>query len=433
MKAFLKATSSVWAITDEMLEAIIEISSRDNDTIEAVAAKLGRPLDNTYNVELRNGIAILPVTGPLIRYANIFSRISGATSYEMLARDFTKSINDPNVQGIIFSIDSPGGEVNGVSDLAELISKTSTDKPVWAYIGGSGASGAYWIASQADMIYASDTALVGSVGVVYSTYDTTTQDEQAGRKRVTLVSSQSPNKALGVDTSEGRKQLQVVMDDTAEVFISKVAEGRGITPQQVLDNYGQGKVFVGQRALKQGLIDGVSTFEDTFSAMLRKIEGADAVPALAASKELPAVGGHVSSESEKGEKIMSEVATSPAPEQVKTIDRAYLNANHPTLVEEIRTEERARIQGIVGHESFEGREKLGKHLAFATDQSIDSAVSLLELSAKEAPVSTTASFSAVDEALKALSPEVGANVETDAETDELDAILKIGASMGLMK
>ena len=85
-----------WAIQQEMLNTMIAIAERDNvlDSVQALEAKLGRPLDNTYQMTVRDGVAVLPVQGPLMRYANMFSMISGATSYDLLATDFqTRTLN----------------------------------------------------------------------------------------------------------------------------------------------------------------------------------------------------------------------------------------------------------------------------------------------------------------------------------------------------
>jgi ClpP class serine protease len=104
---------------------MMEIASRAIDepiaTIEALEAKLGRPVNADGNMTVRDGVATIPVRGPLFRYANLFTMISGATSYETLATDLQQAIDDPKVRGIILMIDSPGGEVNGSAELANMI------------------------------------------------------------------------------------------------------------------------------------------------------------------------------------------------------------------------------------------------------------------------------------------------------------------------
>ena len=70
---------------------------------------MGRDMKNTYAVSTRGGVAVIPVTGPLFRHANLLTAVCGATSYELLAQDFNKALNDPNISAILFDVDSPGG------------------------------------------------------------------------------------------------------------------------------------------------------------------------------------------------------------------------------------------------------------------------------------------------------------------------------------
>lgn len=157
---------TVWAITPEMLSTMVSIAHQTNKSPEAIAKEMGRDMKNTYAVSTRGGVAVIPVTGPLFRHANLLTAVCGATSYELLAQDFNKALNDPKISAILFDVDSPGGEVNGCSELAEMIYKARGKKPIIAYASGSCCSGAYWIASACDKIMAADTAILGSIGVV---------------------------------------------------------------------------------------------------------------------------------------------------------------------------------------------------------------------------------------------------------------------------
>jgi hypothetical protein len=76
-----------WAITDQALAEICSIAERLGDGPEALAARLGRPLDNTRAVTVRDGVAVLPIVGPLFTRAGLFDDVSGATSFDQVARD----------------------------------------------------------------------------------------------------------------------------------------------------------------------------------------------------------------------------------------------------------------------------------------------------------------------------------------------------------
>lgn len=253
--------NEAWAIRPEWLETICAIAEREHEyagNIEALEQKLGRPLNNTYAVTMRDGVAILPMTGPLFRHANLMTQLSGATSYSTLATDLRAAVDNPAVTAIVLNIDSPGGEVRGVNELAKQIKAVRGVKPIVAYIGGSGASAAYWLASAADEIVADEVATIGSIGASLGVKVTA---ERAGEKSYTFVSSQSPLKNAAADTTEGATELQRLVNEYAQVFVETVAANRGVSVEDVLANYGKGTVFAGKAALERGMVDSIGTLE----------------------------------------------------------------------------------------------------------------------------------------------------------------------------
>lgn len=246
---------TIWAITPEMMGTMVEIARESRKTPEAIAREMGREMKDTNAASIRDGVAVIKVSGPLFRYANLMTRVCGATSYELLAQDFNKAVQSPQIKGILLDIDSPGGEVNGCSELSDMIYQARGKKPIIAYASGACCSGAYWIASACDKIFAADTAILGSIGVV-SIFEKDDED-----KTIEIVSSQSPNKRSNINTEEGRAKIQARVDELAEVFISKVARNRNITADDVVKNFGAGDVSVGQHAVRNGLADGLASFE----------------------------------------------------------------------------------------------------------------------------------------------------------------------------
>lgn len=247
---------TAWAIEPEAMQTIISIAQRVNDAPEAVAAKLGRPLDNARRVTERDGTAIIPVTGPIFRRANLFTEISGATSVEVLAQDLATAVADSSIERIVLDIDSPGGQATGIAEMAAQI-RAST-KPVTAYVDGVAASAAYWLAAAADRVVASPTALLGSIGVVASY-----RPEKDGP--IKIISSQSPLKQASPETEEGRAEAQRIVDELAAVFIQDVAAYRGTDPETVAAEFGRGSMRVAADAVRVGMADAVGGFEQLFS------------------------------------------------------------------------------------------------------------------------------------------------------------------------
>ena len=257
-----------WAIAPDWLEVIEEIATREGPGPEAVAARLGRPLANTRTVTMRDGVAVIPVTGPMFRYANLFTEISGATSVEQLALDFRAALDDPTVRAIVLDVNSPGGEADGVAEFASQVFQARGSKPITAYVGGTGASGAYWIASAAEKVVAGPTAMLGSIGVIASFDDRSKQLEAAGVKRTIITSRQSPLKNADPSADgPGRAAVQAVIDALADRFIGAVAKYRGVSKDKVEQKFGQGSILVGSDAVAAGMADRVSTLEEVIAEL----------------------------------------------------------------------------------------------------------------------------------------------------------------------
>ncbi|UTD54930.1 S49 family peptidase [Halomonas sp. MS1] len=255
--AFELAANHTWLITAEALDTVMTVAAREGD-VQALEAKLGRPLDNTRNVTVRDGVAVIPVTGPIFRHANLMTEISGATSTSSLATDIQEALDNPSVKALLLDIDSPGGEATGINELSEMIFQARSKKPVKAYVGGMGASAAYWIASAAEEVVIDDTAQLGSVGVVLNLRK---RDDKTGEKTYEIVSSNAPNKRPDLETEQGRAQLQTRTDELANVFLDKVARNRGIPREEVNDRFRQGGIATGALAVEAGMADRLGSLE----------------------------------------------------------------------------------------------------------------------------------------------------------------------------
>lgn len=255
------ALSQLWLMQPDALKVLLSIAARSQEQVEALVTTAGRPLDNTRTVTVRDGVALVPVNGPIFQRANLFTRISGATSGEILGLDLTRAASDPSVRGIVLDIDSPGGQAGGISELAEHVRALTKVKPIVAYVRHLGASAAYWLAAATDSVVISDTALVGSIGTVLSA--------QRGRdsKQIEFVSSVSPAKRPDLESEAGRAQLQRLVDDLGMVFVESVARYRGVSPEDVIERYGKGDVLVGARAVSAGLADKLGSLESVIAGI----------------------------------------------------------------------------------------------------------------------------------------------------------------------
>jgi signal peptide peptidase SppA len=217
-------------------------------------------------LSVNGALAVLAVNGPLAAQDSLFLRLVGGTALSEIAASLDAALANREVQRVVLAIDSPGGQVAGVSELADSINQARRRKPITAYVSGMGASAAYWLAAAAGRIVLADTALVGSIGVAAVVYDDRAYLERNGIARHEIVSSQSPHKRPDVATDAGRAQIQANIDSLAGIFVAKVAQYRGVSTETVLSKFGRGGLLVGAEAVRAGLADAVGHFEAASSA-----------------------------------------------------------------------------------------------------------------------------------------------------------------------
>ncbi|MCO1333123.1 S49 family peptidase [Microbulbifer sp. OS29] len=419
MKFWNHAAGEPWAITESALNNILTIASRQNESIEVVSAKLGRELDNSYVTEIREGAAVIPVVGPLFRYANIFTAISGASSYEILAKDFTSALENPDVHSIILDIDSPGGEVNGCAEFASMIFEARGKKPIIAYASGDAASGAYWIASACDQIIASETSMLGSIGVV-AVYRGS-KDESV----LEIVSSQSPYKRLDPSSKDGKSRLQSRIDDLATVFIESIAKHRGVDPPTVIKDFGGGDVFIGKNAINSGLADDIGSLEQIINEHSNnqnpaKLRGSS----FLALEDSTMTDKNHKTEASEGQVLSLESLKADYPQLVEAIQTETIASTNDEASQQSVITERERIGAIISSEAAKGREQLAQHLAFSTDMSADMALATLDASPVKAEASAPVSNTGFEQVMASVGNPA---IEPDApeqEGDDADAVAK---------
>jgi signal peptide peptidase SppA len=220
-----------------------------------------------------NNVAVLPVTGVLVKRPTILGFFFAEAVTESLAASFRAALADPQVNSVVLHIDSPGGMVDGVESLATLVHASRGRKPVVALIDGLGASAAYWLASAADRVFITgETTQVGSIGVVATHIDRSKADERRGVKVTEIVAGRF--KRLASEhaplSTEGRAMLQDMVDRIYTVFVEAVARQRGIAVEQAVAT--EGRVFIGKQAIEAGLVDGTATLDRLLAtkAVVRK-------------------------------------------------------------------------------------------------------------------------------------------------------------------
>jgi signal peptide peptidase SppA len=274
---------SPWAIEEGTLNSIVEVLQlRRNGmefTAEEVAARIeakrggsGARDTEDEGYQVLDGVAVLPLHGVLAPKLNLFQAISGGTSTQEFAGWYMQALNDPKVKAIVLDVDSPGGDAKGNEEVARMLRDSRGAKPVVAVATGMMASAAYYIGSAASEVVASDSAEVGSIGT-YLIHKETSKADQAAGVTYSVVKA-GANKAVGNGveplTSESRAVLQERVSDLNDQFVAAVAANRGVTPETVSQNFGQGKVMLAPRAKAAGLVDRIGTLQQVVSELQTK-------------------------------------------------------------------------------------------------------------------------------------------------------------------
>ena len=262
MKAFF---GSFWAILPEKYEAIRAVlrlrasgGAVNREEIQAVMA--ARPQRETSG----GAVAVLPLFGTITQRADLMTEYSGGTSTESYGRSFRAAMSDPGVKAVVMQVDSPGGSVYGVPELADLIHGSRGKKPIVAAVDSMAASAAYWIASAADEIVVTPSGEVGSIGVFAEHLDYSKFLEAEG-VRPSLISAGKYKvegnryEPLG---DEARAAIQKRVDEYYEMFASAVARNRGTRVSTVREGYGEGRVVGAREAIELRMADRIGTVGD---------------------------------------------------------------------------------------------------------------------------------------------------------------------------
>lgn len=246
-------------------------------------------------------IAVISIVGPLVKRSMAIDALSGGpTSYGQIQEQIEDAITDPKVKGIVFDIDSPGGEASGMFELAEFIYSLRGQKPMFAVANDSAYSAAYALASAADKLYLTSFGGVGSIGCYMLHVDQSEMDKEFGLKFTYIHAGDkkvegNPHEPLSADA---RAAIQDEVDRIRDGFVSLVARNRSAPAESVLGT--QAGCFMGAAAIPL-LADKIGTLGDAVNDMAKVIgvtvpaedddEEDDAPPGLPTDGPTLAMGG----------------------------------------------------------------------------------------------------------------------------------------------
>jgi protease-4 len=214
------------------------------------AIALGLVLGFAFTIP-RGNVAIIPVIGEISFARDIFA--GGVTSDEII--DFLKQAEEnPNIKAVVIEINSPGGSVVSIQEVAEKLRKLK--KPTICLIREVGMSGAYWVASACRRVIANPLSLTGNIGVSASYLEFSGLLRKLNVSYVRLVSGE--HKDIGSPfrepTPEELARLKSILQEIHQAFVETVAENRGL-PLEYVRNLSDGSIFLGREAKEKKLVD----------------------------------------------------------------------------------------------------------------------------------------------------------------------------------
>ena len=264
-------TPSTWMMLPEALEQY----RAAREAITTKGSTFGQVLNLQPNEqpEIHGTVAVVPIAGTLVPHRSEYSIALNECPQDSIRRMIQCAAADEDVKTIVLAINSPGGLVSGTAETADLIAEVAHKKTVVACVESVCASGAYYLASQADHIVAGRDDKIGSIGVLLSMVDESEAYRKQGYRRV--VVSSGPHKGTFVPgrnvTDADLAPVQEMVDEIADNFKAAVSRGRGLYGN-ALHAVADGRAFTATRALSLRLIDGIG-FLDHIVAELQNNRG----------------------------------------------------------------------------------------------------------------------------------------------------------------
>lgn len=327
-----------------------------------------------------NGFAIIPVTGLLLnRFGGSYG---GVTGYSFIRRQFNAALADKDVKGIIFDVNSNGGEAAGCFELCDEIFAARDKKPSLSVVDSNAYSAGYAIASAAGKMVTIPSAGVGSIGVVAMHADLSGALDKFGVKInfIQFGKHKTDGSPFAALSDDARKNIQASVDKSGEIFVAQVARNRNIDAKVVRDT--QAQTYRAEDAQALGLIDAIATPSVAAQAFLDELSGSESQ----LRKEETMSG----QDTQAGGSNTTQALAAAAPTA----------AQLETARQEAVTAERARAKSIMGCDEAKDKQKLAQHCV-DSGLSLEVAKGVLSAAAPEKPAAAAPAPAAAGNAFKA--------------------------------
>lgn len=281
MQRFLRAIASEpWAIHPPKAQEILGYLEARMSGEFSEEARMD-PNKRRRTQQKSGAISVINVHGAIANRAGLMDgeSLGTGTSAERLENDIRAAVNDESVKAIVLDVNSPGGSAAGTPELASAIREMRGSKPIVAQVNALAASAAYWIASSADEIVATESSQVGSIGVisVHESIAKMLEDEGVEETIISAGKYKAEGNPFEPLDSEAQEHMQSMVNKYYTMFLDAIAAGRGVDKETIESEFGQGRVKLAAEAKKAGMIDRIGTMRETLERL-----GAEDQPRAAA-------------------------------------------------------------------------------------------------------------------------------------------------------
>ena len=234
--------------------------------VPLIKVEASTKIDDQIPLQISNGMGVIRIRGVMDKSPSFFLSIFGGCSTMMIRRAVEEAARNDDVEEILLIIDSPGGSVDGLAELADAVMAARKEKPVIAQVDGMAASAAYAIASQAHFVYAQRMDLIGSIGTRIWLYDYSKMFAEEGIEAVPIDTGEFKSAGMEgtVITKNQRADFQRIVDAYFDDFLNSITRGRNMARKDI-EKVADGRIFTADEAIKNNLIDGISTVSETMS------------------------------------------------------------------------------------------------------------------------------------------------------------------------
>ncbi|GAA0439867.1 signal peptide peptidase SppA [Lentibacillus halophilus] len=226
-----------------------------------------------------NKIAILELNGVIQNTSTSSLLNSSGYNHERFLEKLEHAGKDESVDGVILRVNTPGGGVVESDEIHDKVVELQEDydKPVYVSMGNTAASGGYYVSAPADKIVAHPATLTGSIGVIMESFNFAELADEYGVEFNTIKSGEfkdimSQSRKM---TEEEHKILQRMVDDMYADFVDVIVKGRDMSESKVRE-LGDGRVYTGEQAAENGLVDATGSKDDTIAMMKKDFDWSNA-------------------------------------------------------------------------------------------------------------------------------------------------------------